>query len=93
MRIAVTGCNGSVGQRVVIRALDDGHSVLGLDAHPVAIDDISMRRSTEHEAFQFVQYDLRSFEGLLKHLEGCDAVVHLAAHRRPGDFLVQTHNE
>ena len=94
MKIAVTGCNGSVGRRVVIRALDEGHSVLGIDANKtVTIDDLSTRRATEHEAFSFVQADMRSFDGLPRLLEGCDAVVHLAAHRNPTDYLVKSHNE
>ena len=95
MKIAVTGCNGSVGRRVVIRALDEGHSVVGIDASPLAItiDDIQVRRVAEHEAFSFVQHDVRQFDGIMDLLKGCDAVVHLAAHRNPTDYMVKTHNE
>ncbi|KAJ2998817.1 hypothetical protein NUW54_g7000 [Trametes sanguinea] len=34
MRLAVTGCNGSVGTRVVLAALEAGHTVVGIDAVP-----------------------------------------------------------
>jgi hypothetical protein len=87
MKIAVTGCSGSVGSRVVLAALDHGHSVLGLDQAPP-------RLSTPlPSAFSFKELDLRDFDATLNILRGCDAVAHLAAHRNPTDYLVKSHNE
>lgn len=73
MKIAVTGCNGRVGQRVVLLALQRGHAVLGLDnsenASPVLSDNAS---------YEFLRLDLRDYEDTLKAIDGCDAIVHLA---------------
>src|SRR5882762_11144626 len=41
MKIAVTGCNGLVGRRVVICALAQGHVVLGIDYTPATKDQPS----------------------------------------------------
>ncbi|KAI0261875.1 NAD(P)-binding protein [Gloeopeniophorella convolvens] len=84
MHIAVTGSSGSVGQRVVQIAIREGHSVLGLDRTPIVGEE---DRST------FLAIDLRDFLATLDALRGCDAVVHLAAHRNPGDYLVTSHND
>ncbi|KAI0682660.1 NAD(P)-binding protein [Cerioporus squamosus] len=87
MKIAVTGCNGSVGTRVVLSALAQGHTVVGIDSAPVpdALAHLS-------DGFAFHQADLREYDAGLGLLEGCDAVVHLAAMRTPGDYVVAAHN-
>lgn len=87
MKIAVTGCNGMVGQRVVIRALKAGHIVIGVDK--VAKEDTEFRHDSH---FTFVLADLSDFEEALKAFQGCDAIVQLAAINRPIDFKVETHN-
>ncbi|EJD06878.1 NAD-binding protein [Fomitiporia mediterranea MF3/22] len=92
MKIAVTGCNGRVGRRVVIHCLNEGHSVVGVDFSDPPLDDVAVRRATEHEAFSFVKTDLREYDEVVKVLRGCDAVAHLAAFPNPGDGKVQTHN-
>ena len=85
MKIAITGCNGSVGKRVVLAALQQNHSVVGVDRIPTPIE--------EHgEKFTYIQVDLHDFDATLKAMEGCEGVVHLAGHRNPGDYLVTTHN-
>ncbi|RDX57040.1 NAD(P)-binding protein, partial [Lentinus brumalis] len=90
MKIAVTGCNGSVGTRVVLAALAQGHTVVGIDSAPVpdALThlDVDAGRLALHRA------DLREYDAGLRLLEGCDAVVHLAAMRTPGDYVVAAHN-
>lgn len=92
MKIAVTGCNGSVGRRVVIHCLNEGHSVVGVDCTDPVLDEIAVRRATEHEAFSFVRTDLKEYDFVLKVLEGCDAVAHLAAYPQPGDYVWLVHN-
>ena len=91
MKIIVTGCNGSVGRRVVLRALKEGYQVLGA----VWVDHQSHEDAAEarkNPNFSFIGADLRDYDTTLKVLTGCDAVVHLAAHRNPGDYVWQTHN-
>ncbi|KAG6819340.1 hypothetical protein H0H93_012785 [Arthromyces matolae] len=85
MKIAVTGCNGRVGRRVVELALRRGHSVVG-------IDNIQDQDEPPRPEFTFIQADLKNFEEAKNVLVGSDAVVHLAACPTPGDYGVTTHN-
>ena len=89
MKIAVTGCNGSVGTRVVLSALARGHTVIGIDAAPLsethALAYIDTNRGKEGKGtFAFRQADLREYEVGL--------IVHLAAMRDPGDYVIAAHN-
>ncbi|OBZ72475.1 GDP-mannose 3,5-epimerase 1 [Grifola frondosa] len=84
MKIAVTGCNGDVGTRVVAAARAQGHEVVGIDATPAL--------APTDKGYVFVQADLRAYDAALAALRGCDAVVHLAACRTPGDYVAETHN-
>lgn len=87
MKIAVTGSTGVVGRAVVAHALQQGHEVVGIDiANPVATD------IENKELFNYVQADLKDPDVVMKVLEGCEAVIHLAAIRTPGDGKFQTHN-
>ncbi|KAF7312235.1 NAD-binding protein [Mycena indigotica] len=83
--IAVTGCNGSVGKRVVLCALKHGYHVVGIDFSPRVPDDPTPE-------FTFIQADLTDFDATLKALSGCEAVLHLAALPQPGDYRVKVHN-
>ncbi|TFY71687.1 hypothetical protein EVG20_g1322 [Dentipellis fragilis] len=87
MKLVVTGCNGSVGRRVVYNALKQGHTVLGLDNKA-----LESTESSGHPNYRFVEADLRDFDKTLELLEGHDAVVHLAAYPNPTDYRVQSHN-
>ncbi|KAJ7650398.1 hypothetical protein FB45DRAFT_974323 [Roridomyces roridus] len=87
-KIAVTGSNGSVGKRVVLRALAHGYRVLGIDHN--ALSTANDRDLGEN--FTFLQVDLRNYDETLKALEGCEAILHLAALPRPGDYKVVVHN-
>lgn len=87
MKIAVTGCNGLVGQPVVLRALRTGHTVIGIDK--AAKEDTKFRHDPQ---FTFVLADLANFEEALKAFEGCDAIVQLAGVNQPIDYKVNTHN-
>ncbi|GLB40545.1 putative rmlD substrate binding domain [Lyophyllum shimeji] len=87
MKIAVTGCNGSVGKRVVELALRRGHTVVGIDHNAQAEG-----QAVQHAQFTFVQADLKDFEVVMRVLGGSDGVVHLAACRAPDDYKVITHN-
>jgi len=87
MRIAVTGCNGDVGQRVVLRALQTGHIVVGIDT--ITREDTEFRHDPQ---FVFLPADMTNFEEVLVAFQGCDAIVQLAAIREPIDYKVNTHN-
>ncbi len=96
MRIAVTGCNGSIGSRVVLAALGQGHTVVGIDSAP--LPDVLKHLLPEQgpveqpTKFAFHQADLRDYDTGLGLLRGCEGIVHLAAMRTPGDYVVASHN-
>ncbi|KAI5118133.1 hypothetical protein M0805_001732 [Coniferiporia weirii] len=91
MKIAVTGCNGRVGRRVVLCALSRGNQVIGIDfTDPPEHEDAA--KAAGHGDFAFVKADLRDYNKAFEVLSGCDAVAHLAAYPNPGDYIWQTHN-
>ncbi|KAI0067247.1 NAD(P)-binding protein [Artomyces pyxidatus] len=94
MKIVVTGCNGCVGRRVVIHALQAGHTVIGLDTSPLtpAEDEVIAQNAAR---LTFAQLDLRDFNVTLETFRRCepDGVVHLASHPNPTDYLVKSHND
>ncbi|KAI0822504.1 hypothetical protein BC628DRAFT_663552 [Trametes gibbosa] len=95
MKIAITGCNGSVGTRVVLAALAQGHTVHGIDTVPCSepLAGLLLRAQDITESkFEFSIVDLMNFEVTLAALEGADAVVHLAAVSTPADYKAVTHN-
>ncbi|KAF8807054.1 NAD(P)-binding protein [Phlegmacium glaucopus] len=94
MKLVITGCNGSVGKRVVKLALEQGNTVLGIDLtqQRAGNDPPQPRIYDDHPEYTFAAADLRDFEVVLKLLDGYDAVINLAAHRNPGDYKVATHN-
>lgn len=75
MRIAVTGGNGDIGSHLIPYLTARGHTVRSIDrvfpnpAPPIMPD--------------FYQLDVTDFGQLVAALSGCEAVVHLAAHRTP----------
>ncbi|GIG90754.1 NAD-dependent epimerase/dehydratase family protein [Plantactinospora endophytica] len=80
MRIAVTGGAGHVGRSVVAHALAEGHTVVEIDRPSAPHADTDppaglVRRSA----------DVTDYPELLRALDGCDALVHLAAYPKPGD--------
>lgn len=75
MRIAVTGGNGRVGRAVIERALAEGHTVLSIDRRQVGAADSEM---------EILELDVKDYDVLAQALEGCDALIHLAAISGPG---------
>ncbi|OJT04650.1 hypothetical protein TRAPUB_4605 [Trametes pubescens] len=96
MKIAVTGCNGLVGTRVVLAALEQGHAVYGIDtvpcSEPLAALLLHELKDGDQPRFKFQRVDLLDFDATLAALEGADAVVQLAAVSTPTDYKVITHN-
>ena len=102
MKIAVTGCNGRVGQPVVRCALSLGHEVVGIDLSPHPQPEAKQPEANSATnnlnsywndlKFSFIQADLRDYDVALKSLQGCDAMIHLAAYPHPKDYVAITHN-
>nr|VWO96450.1 Nucleoside-diphosphate-sugar epimerase [Ganoderma boninense] len=91
MKLAVTGCNGDIGPRVILAALAQGHTVLGIDIAKLP-DVLTHLPEYQSARFAFHEADLRDYEAATELLRGCDGIVHLAAMRTPGDYHVETHN-
>lgn len=72
MKITVTGAGGNLGRSVVRELLAAGHVVTGLDK--VARKDL---------ACPLIEIDLLDAAGVLRALEGAEAVVHLGNHIDP----------
>ena len=80
-RIAVTGGAGHVGSAVVQAALEDGHTV-------VALDIPASGPTPAQDRYTYRPVDLTDYDAFRSAVEGCDALVHLAAifnrHNGPG---------
>lgn len=82
MKVAVTGCNGLIGSRVVLQGLKQGHTVVGIDitdqqaVEPLGEDqDLNVAYA---ERFRFHKANLTVYEEAIAALQGCEAVIHLA---------------
>ena len=76
MRIAVTGGNGDMGSNLIPYLLSQGHTVVSID------------RTTPAGYTRGVNYlsaDVRDFGQLVGCIRECEALVHLAAIRSPGN--------
>lgn len=88
MKIAVTGGCGRIGTAVVALALTQGHTIINLDR--MALTD----RSSAPGLAQ-VQIDLTDYDAFAQAIQGCDALIHLAAIASPfqlPDHLVHNSN-
>lgn len=86
MKIAVTGGNGRIGKAVVEYALLQGHSIVNID---------KVQSETEKSGVTFLQIDSTDYDAVEKSLQGCDALIHLAAIAAPGhhpDHVVHNNN-
>jgi UDP-glucose 4-epimerase len=84
MQIAVTGARGRIGQAVVDVLASSGHDVVSIDRLPAERPQGSVHC-----------VDLTGYDETVRVLDGCDAVVHLAAITGPGllpDDVVHNNN-
>lgn len=73
MRIAITGARGRLGRAVVDLAVERGHDVVALDrADHGSGADVGFRA-----------VDLMDYDALRSAVDGCDALIHLAAYTTP----------
>src|SRR5688572_25431388 len=87
MRIAITGGSGLVGREVIRLALTQGHNVVSIDRVP----------PTESLAdnVTFIQASITDYADFEQALQGCDALIHLAAYPTPlehPDYEVHNNN-
>lgn len=88
MQIAITGGSGRIGRAVTDLALRQGHSVVSIDR----VLPINENRSSD---VQFIQADLTQYAPFEQALQGCDALVHMAAIPSPNghpDHVVHNNN-
>jgi len=86
MRIAITGGNGRIGKAVVELALTQGHTVVNIDR---------VMGDTELTGVTNFQIDITDYDAFKKVMDGCDALIHLAAIPGPGyhpDHVVHNNN-
>lgn len=76
MRIAVTGGNGDMGSNLIPYLLSQGHTVVSIDRTAPA--------GYRHDV-NYISADVRDFGQLVGCIHECDALVHLAAIRSPGN--------
>lgn len=76
MKIAVTGANGDLGSNLVPYLAGQGHTIVSIDRSPPVLQK-------PVSTSQHYVVDVRNFGEVIASLEGCDAVIHLAAHRSP----------
>jgi len=68
MKILITGGNGFIGHTLVRQLLEKGHDLVVVDMKPIKY---------RHPRFTFVKKSV--MDDLRFHMQGCDAVYHLAA--------------
>ena len=78
MKISVTGGNGDLGRRLIPYLLDQGHDVISIDLSIPTLAFPPPPRSAN-----YLIANATDFGELVGAVQGCDAIVHLAAHRSP----------
>ena len=76
MKIALTGGSGELGRSLAAYLLEQGHTVVSID-RTIPANFIP--------GIQFIAADTLDFGQLLESMHGCQALVHLAAIRGPGN--------
>ena len=76
--IYVTGSTGKAGQYIVQDLLDNGYNVVGIDKNPPSDTGI-----VQPQDYTFKTVDVTDFGQVLSSMQGCDAVIHMAAITNP----------
>lgn len=83
MRILVTGGSGRVGRWVIRELVEHGHAVVNVDRAPLRVAD-DAEGAQAMRAAQYFNVNLHQVRSISSVMDGCDAVVHLAAFPSPG---------
>ena len=96
MKILITGGSGFIGSAVIRKAIQDGHSVVNVDALTYAACQENLTSVNHHERYAFEHVDIRNgyeLENLFT-MHKPDGVMHLAAESHvdrsidgPSDFI------
>jgi nucleoside-diphosphate-sugar epimerase len=87
MRIAITGGSGLVGREVIRLALTHGHSAVSIDRVPPT--------ASLADNITFIQASITDYAAFEQAMQGCDALIHLAAYPTPNqhpDYEVHNNN-
>jgi UDP-glucuronate 4-epimerase len=85
MKILVTGAAGFIGSALVLRLLERGDAVYGIDNmndyYDVRLKEARLQRTKDHRHFEFQKLDIIDRESMaeLFQKQKFDAVMHLAA--------------
>lgn len=88
MKIAVTGGTGRVGSAVIKLALSQGHEV-------VSIDRVTPAEGALPPEVKFVLADITDYEAFRNAMDGCEALVHMAAIPSPNghpNYVIHNNN-
>ncbi|MCR8825421.1 NAD-dependent epimerase/dehydratase family protein [Pseudosulfitobacter koreensis] len=85
-RVLITGGGGFIGREVSKELMENGHDVRVYDA---LIEQVHQDAAPLPEDVDFVRGDMRDAQALRRALEGCDAVVHLAAEVGVGQSMYE----
>jgi UDP-glucose 4-epimerase len=89
VRIAVTGGSGRIGRAVVELAVAQGHRVVSIDRVAPSSSDATT------DAVDCIEAELIDYPGFEQAIEGCDALIHMAAIPSPRgfpDYVVHNNN-
>jgi len=80
-RILVTGGAGFIGSNLTHRLLSQGHQVTVYDslARRGTENNIAWLRENHGDRFDLVQRDIRDYPSLVRAVDGCEVIYHLAA--------------
>ena len=77
MQIAVTGGSGELGSTLIPYLVEQGHAVVSLDR------TLPPSNAPRPVQARYMIADTRNFGDVVAGFQGCEAVIHLAAHRSP----------
>jgi len=87
MKVFITGACGEIGTRTSHLFIDAGHTVVAFDIRPEPSSNTRLRKG-----LNYVKGDATDYQAVMKSMEGCTAVIHLAAGVGPGDGVLGYHN-
>jgi dTDP-L-rhamnose 4-epimerase len=92
-KVLITGGAGFIGSRLSISLMTKGYEIVVLDNLSKQIHGENPNNSelflSIKDKVQFIKGDVRSIDDWKKALEGCDAVVHLAAETGTGQSMYE----
>lgn len=83
MKIFLTGCAGFIGFHTILKLLERGDEVIGLDNmspyYDPTLKEARLKILSEQKGFTFVKGDILDRAAVKQCMTGCDRVCHLAA--------------